>query len=149
MNAHRSEIQAWECLALVRHHQIGRLCIIDHGVPLTFPVNFKLTGNDQEGQIVIRTAPHTLIGQYEGPSSFEVDQIDVVQRQAWSVILRGKLRRIAGAHELPDPEPWLGDNRHQWVVLDVAAISGRRFVGVPAPDGFTVEWQFGTDRTDQ
>jgi nitroimidazol reductase NimA-like FMN-containing flavoprotein (pyridoxamine 5'-phosphate oxidase superfamily) len=144
MNAHRSEIPAWECLALVRHQQIGRVCIIDHGVPLTFPVNYRLIGSDQESQVVIRTAPATLIGQYEGPASFEVDQIDVGQRRAWSVILRGKLRRISGAHELPDPEPWLADNRHQWLVLDVAAISGRRFVGVPTQDGFSVDWQFTT-----
>lgn len=141
MSTERFELQTWECLSLLRTQHIGRLCIIDHGFPLALPVNFRVVGTEGESQVVVRTAPSTLLGRYDGPASFEVDHIDEVAREAWSVILRGQLRKVSGAHGLPDPEPWLGSDRHQWLRLDATAITGRRFIGRPGDDGYAVEWE--------
>lgn len=141
MGMERFELQAWECDSLLRSQHIGRLCVIDHGYPLALPVNYRTVGSGADSQVVVRTAPGTLLGRYDGPASFEVDDIDEAARTAWSVIVRGMLRHVSGAHELPDPEPWLTVDRHHWMVLSPVAMSGRRFVGTTGSDGFTVEWE--------
>jgi hypothetical protein len=141
----RYDIPTWECYDLVAGCTIGRLCIIDHGYPLAFPVNFRLSGSGTERRIVVRTGPQTLLAAHEGPVSFEVDEIDQEQRTAWSVIIRGTLRKIGGPHQLPDPEPWISEGRHQWLVVDATAVSGRRFVARTTNDGYSVEWALDVD----
>ncbi len=140
MSAHRSELPEWECLSLVRQEVVGRVCLIDHGYPLAFPVKYRLIGNDKDSHIVIRTSPTALIGRYDGPASFEVDHVDLEARTAWSVILRGRLTAVTGGHGLPDPQPLLTDNRHRWMLLEATAVTGRRFVGTTADDGYSVDW---------
>jgi Pyridoxamine 5'-phosphate oxidase len=140
MGTERFELQAWESASLIRSQHVGRACIVDHGCPIAFPVSYQLVGADDALQVVVRTAPQTLLGRYEGPASLEVDMIDEVAREAWSVIVRGNLRHVTGAHGLPDPGPWM-DNRHHWMVLTASSLSGRRFAGVPSADGYSVDWE--------
>jgi len=139
--ATRFELPRWESLDLLETQTVGRLCVIENGCPLAFPINFRVARDLDDIRIVFRTVPHAAVARYEGPASLEVDSIDAATRTAWSVIARGRLRRVLGQHELPDPRPLITEGRYQWVVLDVAAISGRRFISKPASDGFTVEWQ--------
>jgi hypothetical protein len=126
---------------LLGSETVGRLCVIEHEYPLAFPINYRLMRDVDETKVVFRTIPHAAVARYEGLASLEVDRIDHANGTAWSVILRGNLRRVIGQHELPDPKPLVTEGRHQWVVLDVTAISGRRFISKPASDGFVVEWQ--------
>jgi nitroimidazol reductase NimA-like FMN-containing flavoprotein (pyridoxamine 5'-phosphate oxidase superfamily) len=139
MGMERFELQAWECDSLLRSQQVGRMCIIDHGYPLALPVNYRPVGPEPSTPLVIRTAPDTLIGRYEGPASLEVDVIDEAARTAWSVIVRGALRHVTGT-DLPDPEPWFTVGRHHWMLLAPVSMTGRRFIGIPNPDGSGVEW---------
>ncbi len=141
MSAEHYEIPTWECLDLLRSESIGRICIIEHGYPLALPVNYRIIGTQDASTVVIRTARDTMIGRYEGLTSLEVDEITLQDGTAWSVIVRGSLRRVIGGHSLPDPMPIITEGRYQWVTLDVASISGRRFITRPADDGFSVEWQ--------
>ena len=141
MSAHRSELPEWECLSLVRQEVVGRVCLIDHGCPLAFPVKYRLIGEGADAHIVIRTSPTALIGRYDGPASFEVDHVDLEARVAWSVILRGHLRAVTGGHGLPDPQPLVTDSRHRWMLPEATAITGRRFVGTPSDDGYSVDWE--------
>ncbi len=140
MSTERVEVPAWESLSLIRSQNVGRICVVDHGFPIALPVNFKTIGPDDACQLVIRTGPATIIGRYEGPASLEVDSVDENAREAWSVIVRGTLRHVTGAHGLPDSGPWL-EGRHHWMVLTVTAITGRRFVAHPGTEGFSVDWQ--------
>jgi len=119
------------------------VCIVDHGYPLAFPVNFQVTHRESAVRIVVRASSSSAIGTYEGPASFEIDQIDLENVSAWSVIARGALRKPAIDDELPDTYPLVTEGRYQWKVLDVTAISGRRFSGaVPVQSGcFSVDWQ--------
>jgi len=139
MSATPFNLPDWESLELIGHETVGRLCIIEQGYPLAFPVNFRLLRDVDRTQVVFRTVPHAAIGRYEGPASLEVDRIE--SNTAWSVILRGELRRVIGRHQLPDTFPLIVENRHQYVILTVNSLSGRRFVSQPAPNGFVVEWQ--------
>lgn len=143
MSAERVELPTWESLSLLRSQQVGRMCVVDHGFPLALPLNYKVIGPDDACQVVVRTGPQTIIGRSEGPASLEVDVVDDEARVAWSVIVRGQLRHVSGAHGLPDPGPWL-DGRHHWMVLTSTAVTGRRFVGVPGADVFSVDWQLET-----
>jgi len=141
----RSEMPDWECQRLLGEATIGRLCVIDDGYPLAFPVNYQqvVSANPQGGSrhlLVVRTSPGAALARCEGLASLETDQIDPVSRRAWSVIARGRLRRTSGIHDLPDPGPWIDDGRSQWVVLEVTATSGRRFQASTSADGYVVDW---------
>ncbi len=145
MSTTRCELPSWESYELLGSETVGRLCVIEREYPLAFPLNFRIVRKLDETRIVMRTAAHTAVARYEGPASLEVDRIDDADRTAWSVIVRGTLRRVIGQHELPDPHPLVTEGRHQWMVLEVTAISGRRFTSKPATDGFSVEWQPADD----
>lgn len=144
MGAERCELTTWQSFDLVRSRGIGRLCIIDHGCPLAIPMNYSVTNNDGEIRFIVRTAPETLIGRYEGPASIEIDEIDLEHGSAWSVIARGAVQRVIGAQGCPDPGPLVTDGRHTWLTLTVSSISGRRFTVSAAPSGYSVDWQLAS-----
>jgi nitroimidazol reductase NimA-like FMN-containing flavoprotein (pyridoxamine 5'-phosphate oxidase superfamily) len=133
--AHRESIE------LLEKETVGRLCVIEHGYPLAFPISYRLTRTGDQTKVAFRTVPHSTVARYEGPACLEVDRIDTDRQSAWSVIVRGDLRRAFDQGDLPDTFPLVTEGRHQWVVLEVTAISGRRFTSTPADDGFSVEWQ--------
>jgi len=130
-----------ECMDLLTSDSVGRLCIIDHGYPLAFPVNYRIVHHAAGDRIVVRTSPDGTMARYEGPSSFEVDWISQDRRQAWSVIVHGHLRRAIGESDLPDTYPLVTERRDQWLVLDISSISGRRFTGTAAADPLSVDWR--------
>jgi hypothetical protein len=140
MGATPYELPEWESLELLEREAIGRLCVIEHGYPLAFPVNYRLVREGGRTRVVLRTSPRSALARYEGKASLEVDRVDPERSAAWSVIVRGISRRVAGSHDFPDTVP-LVEGKFQWVVLDVIAISGRRFTARPAGDMFVVEWQ--------
>lgn len=146
MGATRLELPRWECLELLNAETVGRMCIVEHDYPMAFPINYRVLRThigeaDEHIQIIVRTAAHTAVARYEGPASFELDQIADDRRSAWSVIVRGGLRRVVGQHELPNTYPLLGEGRDQWMVLNLTSISGRRFTSHAPVDDFCVEWQ--------
>lgn len=141
MGITRLEMPGWESVQLLERASVGRLCIIDHGYPLAFPVNYRMLRDAGVTRFVFRTDPSSGLGQYTGPSSLEVDQIDMARPEAWSVIVRGNLRHAVEKDELHDTHPLVSIGRFHWVVLDASAMSGRRFTGRVSTDEFTVEWQ--------
>ena len=144
MSADRHELTTWESIDLLHERTVGRLCIIDHGYPVAIPINYQIVGGNDDINIVVRTAPETLLGRYEGPGSLEVDDIDLDNGTAWSVIVRGAVRRVIDTHNFPDPNPLISDRREQWVTLHMSAVSGRRFAVGKASDGLSVDWQLAT-----
>ena len=75
MGAIRYHIPRSECIERLAAESVGRLCFIDHGYPLAFPVNYRLVDPRRADRIVFRTSSTALLARYEGPSSLEVDQI--------------------------------------------------------------------------
>jgi hypothetical protein len=137
-----ADMPTWECFDLIGASTVGRLCFLDGDTPIAFPLSFKLHRADDVSYIVVRTGRTSLIAKHVGPASFEVDDIDLRSRSAWSVVLRGSLRASHTNDHLPVPDPWIVDGRHAWLLLEIASVSGRRFVASDAADGFSVEWQF-------
>jgi hypothetical protein len=141
MGAIRYHIPRNECIERLAAESVGRLCFIDHGYPLAFPVNYRLVDPRNADRIVFRTSATALLARYEGPSSLEVDQISPHSHAAWSVVVRGRLRHARGEPDLPDTEPLAGGERSLWLILDVEAITGRRFVGVTTEGPIHVAWR--------
>jgi nitroimidazol reductase NimA-like FMN-containing flavoprotein (pyridoxamine 5'-phosphate oxidase superfamily) len=141
MSATSIELPSWECLSLLGQTRIGRLCIIDGGTPIALPVNYRVDERTPTRRLVVRTAPSTTLARYEGACAVEADHIDLAAGRAWSVLVRGTVRRVVGHHQLLDPDPLVTTNRTQWLVIDITAISGRRFT-VRIADDYTVDWQF-------
>lgn len=136
----RADLPTWECLDLINASSVGRLCFLDGDMPIAYPVSFKLHRGDTSSFIVMRTAIRSLMAKYSGPASFEVDEIDVAGRKAWSVIIRGVVRHSHEPGDLPAPDPWIADGRHLWLLLEIGTVSGRRFVANSSNQGFSVEW---------
>jgi hypothetical protein len=135
----RREVPPREALDLLRSTSICRICIVDHGCPVALPMNFRVIGDVHDFRIVVRAARDTAVGGYAGPASLETDEIRLERGIAWSVIVRGELRRAMSTDRLPDPSPMLQD-RHEWLLLEPAAITGRRFTFETAQDSFSVDW---------
>jgi hypothetical protein len=131
----------WESRTWLESETVGRLCVVDSEYPLAFPINYRTIRDGEAYRIVFRTIRHSAMGRYTGPASLEVDQIDSSRRNAWSVIVRGELRDAVDHDDLPDSHPLVTEDRNRWKVLDVVAISGRRFESTSAEDRFSVDWQ--------
>jgi hypothetical protein len=125
---------------LIAATSVGRLCFMDGDTPIAYPVSFKLHRREGVAYVVVRVGAHSLIAHYSGPASFEVDEIDIDGRTAWSVLVRGVVRRSHDSAGFPIPEPWIADGRHVWLLLEVGAVTGRRFVARKGNDVFSVEW---------
>ena len=83
-----------ECLALLAGHGFGRLAVTADGQPLVFPVNYIL----DDRTVAIRTDPGTKLDRARlGRVAFEIDSIDPVHREGWSVLVEGVGRDITDA----------------------------------------------------
>ncbi|HEX5614521.1 MAG TPA: pyridoxamine 5'-phosphate oxidase family protein [Acidimicrobiia bacterium] len=125
------EIDRSECLRRLGAHAVGRLGIVVHEQPLVFPVNYAL---DDE-TVVFRTDPGTkLHGATRGRRvAFEIDGIDPLYHEGWSVLVVGTAEEVSDPHErhqlahLPLALWGAGPKAH-WVRIRPDAITGRRLV---------------------
>ena len=145
-DSQRADIPTWQCYDLLATQSVGRLCFLDGDTPITYPVSFKLHRSNDGSFIVVRAGSQSRMADVTGRASFEVDDIDVESRTAWSVLARGTLHHTHDPSQLPEPQPWVSSTRQVWLLLEIAAITGRRFVARDSTDGFAVEWDLdGTD----
>ena len=121
-----------ECLLLLSPSTVGRLALVDHGVPSVFPVNFHLDGRT----VVFRTDERRKLDLVDdGPVAFEVDDLDPHTYTGWSVVMTG------WAYEVKDPgglaemaklrgRPWPTGPKSHYVRMVPDTIEGRRIVQV-------------------
>jgi hypothetical protein len=93
------------------------------------PVNFTVLG----GSIVVRTNEGSIIEAHgDDRAAFEVDHVDEVLCQGWSVLLLGQAHRVLQPGELRNVReaavtgPWPDGARDVYVRLVPDQISGRR-----------------------
>lgn len=127
-----SAINAEECWSLLGSGGIGRLVFESERGPTALPVNFKLLGRS----IVVMVEPgghfDGLLGQER--VGFEVDSIDDVLREGWSVLVTGRTRSPGDDEESAavnalGVRPWAGGQRDKPLILDATEITGRRVSG--------------------
>lgn len=120
-----------ECLRLLATATLGRVGLSSGALPYVLPVNFRLVGDD----VVFRTAPGTKLeaATRNAVVAFEVDHVDVMCHEGWSVMVTG----VARAVEDPDELAALGADRiPRWapgpdgrvVAISTDLVSGRRLV---------------------
>jgi nitroimidazol reductase NimA-like FMN-containing flavoprotein (pyridoxamine 5'-phosphate oxidase superfamily) len=134
------ELSYAACLQRLREHTIGRIGIVIHYAPVVLPVNYRLVETVGLALLAVRTRPDNVIEGGGPQAAFEIDDIDPIHQQGWSVLVRGTLHRLdpeaADFKNRFDPHPWLVADRDAWLIIEPVAITGRRLH--PA----TREWAF-------
>lgn len=129
-NAEMTEIGEEECLALLAGHSFGRLAVVSDGRPVILPVNYVAEGS----VIVFRTDPGLKLDEAPmRPVAFEVDELDPVSGNAWSVLVQGHAfeitraidRRSLALRGLMVPSVAPGEREH-WLRIEADVITGRR-----------------------
>jgi nitroimidazol reductase NimA-like FMN-containing flavoprotein (pyridoxamine 5'-phosphate oxidase superfamily) len=122
------ELDAEECWRRLSTHGVGRLAAVTADGPTVLPVNYSVI----DGVIAFRIAPDSAAAHAVGASvAFEVDHIDEVFSQGWSVLLRGRARAVTDPDavrrlaEQAYSTPWAGGRREMWVCVDAVDVTGR------------------------
>ncbi|WP_327319544.1 helix-turn-helix domain-containing protein [Streptomyces sp. NBC_01235] len=124
-----TELSRTECARLLSSHGVGRLAVSTAFGPVIVPVNYSVV----DGAIVFRTAPGATPSLASGsPVAFEVDRIDDMFSQGWSVLVRGHARAVTDLGEeqrlakAAYSGPWTGGRRDVWIRIEPYAVTGRR-----------------------
>lgn len=126
------ELGEAECWRLLAAHNVGRLAVIAGQRPLVFPVNYALDGD----LVLIRTAEGTKLANASlDRVAFEVDELDLVRRTGWSVLVQGLGIDITDAIDAASEreramvvETWAPGDKPHLVRITHPEISGRRIV---------------------
>ena len=85
------ELPYEECLERLREHTVGRIAVVIHYAPVVLPVNYRLVETDDLALLAVRTRPGNVIESGGPQAAFEIDDIDPIHQQGWSVLVRGTL----------------------------------------------------------
>jgi hypothetical protein len=128
-SAHLTRLTPAECRMLIAPGGIGRIAFCTVSGPIVLPVNFTVLG----GSVVVRTGAGSLIEAHgDDRAAFEVDHVDEVLGQGWSVLLVGQAHRVLQPGELRNVReaggfaPWPDGDRDSYIRLVPDQISGRR-----------------------
>jgi nitroimidazol reductase NimA-like FMN-containing flavoprotein (pyridoxamine 5'-phosphate oxidase superfamily) len=123
-----AQLSIEECWELLELERFGRLAyrLVDevHLVPINYVVD--------DGVLLFRTASGNklLAAALHSDVAFEIDWHD--EHAAWSVVVRGRLRRLhedeASRVEGRLLEPWVPTLKYDVVELTPETVSGRRFL---------------------
>ncbi len=124
-----------ECRAHLATGGIGRFLFVADRGPIAVPVNYAMLGDDVLFRTDDRTAAAGAVSQAR--VSFDVDHIDDVLSEGWSVLVSGTALILTRAEDIRAAaslgiEPWAGGDRETYVRLIPAEITGRR-IRVRAP----------------
>jgi nitroimidazol reductase NimA-like FMN-containing flavoprotein (pyridoxamine 5'-phosphate oxidase superfamily) len=124
-----------ECLSLISPGGIGRLAYVGRYGLTVFPVNYKL----HRGAIVFRTGQdsptgedlETGIAHAEYQVAFEIDNIDPVVHEGWSVLIHGPAHHMATDAERAwvkesGVQPWGPGPKERAIRITPDRITGRR-----------------------
>jgi nitroimidazol reductase NimA-like FMN-containing flavoprotein (pyridoxamine 5'-phosphate oxidase superfamily) len=129
------ELDEVESVKLISAGGIGRIVYQSRFGPAALPVNYKW----HDGAVVFRTVQHSALdedlqtgiagGDYL--VAFEIDEIDVAGRQAWSVLIQGPAHHVESeaeraAAEQAGVEPWPEGDRDLFLRIVPHRVTGRR-----------------------
>lgn len=125
------ELNVEECLRRLEWHlpHVGRLAFDSFEGITVLPVNYRLV----DGEVVFVTDPGAKLNAavFGQPVAFEVDRLDSVWQEGWSVLIRGRAREIVD----PDERARLSAGVRSWVdargclvAIRPSRITGRQIV---------------------
>jgi nitroimidazol reductase NimA-like FMN-containing flavoprotein (pyridoxamine 5'-phosphate oxidase superfamily) len=129
------ELDEAESLRLIAPGGIGRIAYVSRFGPAVLPVNYKW----YDGAVLFRTTRHSAMdedlqtgiagGDYM--VAFEIDEIDVPERQGWSVLIQGPAHHVEVEAERQvaaraGVEPWPAGERELFLRIVPHRVTGRR-----------------------
>jgi transcriptional regulator with XRE-family HTH domain len=118
-----------ECRDYLAAGGVGRFLFIADRGPVAIPVNYRMLGDD----IIFRTGSATSMpdAARQPRVSFDVDHLDDVLGEGWSVLVSGEARLVSAPTELTTVEalgitPWAGGDRDTYIRIVAREITGRR-----------------------
>lgn len=130
-DAHFELISYDECVELLAREEVGRLAWVAQARPEIVPVNYAWDGE----AVVVRCDPGEKLNDISNAEvALEVDRIDRVRREGWSVVVHGVAHETSTDEwpktALPPDElylrPWLPGSKSHWVRIVPRTITGRR-----------------------
>jgi len=129
------ELTEQECLTLIAGGGIGRIAYAGRYGQTVLPVNYELLDNT----IVFRTGEdspleedlQTGIRHAEFQVAFEIDEINVAEKDGWSVLIQGPAHHIdsdaeRAAARQTGVHPWSGGAKEHYIRIVPTRITGRR-----------------------
>ena len=135
-HASLNELTAAQCQTHLSANGVGRVVYTTSRGPEALPVNYEFT----EGQIVFSTDEAKASRLAAAPTvGFEIDRVDDVLSEGWSVLVTGACRRVEDPDEVQrlsslGLEPWAGGDRHELVAITPSETTGRVIVHESPPD---------------
>jgi nitroimidazol reductase NimA-like FMN-containing flavoprotein (pyridoxamine 5'-phosphate oxidase superfamily) len=128
-------LEETECRALLGDRGVGRVAVTIGAVPAVFPVNYSVL----DGEVVFRTGSGTKLDAAvrRAVIAFEIDEVDPLYHQGWSVMVVGVADVVVDADRLSRAEhlplrPWARGARQHLVAIRSGIVTGRRIVAWPA-----------------
>ena len=122
-------LSAAECRDHLDAGGVGRFLFMAARGPVAIPVNYRMLGND----IVFRIADASSVaaGTQQPRVSFDVDHMDDVLGEGWSVLVSGTARLVTAPAEQAEVAalaiaPWAGGERDTYVRIVARETTGRR-----------------------
>jgi hypothetical protein len=135
-HASLNELTREQCQTHLSANGVGRVVYTTPRGPVALPVNYEFT----EGQVVFSTddAKAATLAAAERVG-FEVDRVDDVLSEGWSVLVTGSCRRVEDPDEMQrlaslGLEPWAGGDRHELMAISPTETTGRVIVHEFPPD---------------
>lgn len=125
------DLDAAECVDLLRGQEVGRLAVSDPRGPVVHPVNYAMV----DDIIVVRLHTGTLLSAADGSNvSFQVDDINRVSHSGWSVLVHCLAEKVTPLHspqqidasQSSPSRPWAPGEREELLRLIPHSITGRR-----------------------
>lgn len=121
-----------DCLKLIREHGfVARIGFVDDGGPQIRPVNY-LVDRDRD-VVAFCTTGESALGRLPPgtPVVVEIDQTRPLYNAGWSVIVRGRLRRVEDPTEVRrlaggPLHSWAQPSSPLWIEVPIEEITGRR-----------------------
>jgi nitroimidazol reductase NimA-like FMN-containing flavoprotein (pyridoxamine 5'-phosphate oxidase superfamily) len=126
---HLVEMDPQECRDRLSAHSVGRVALNTADGLVIMPVSYTMDDNT----VAFRTTYDNGLAAADGTEvTFEVDELDEALSQGWSVLIVGRIHRVANADterqltERAHAAPWPGGERELWMRIVPERRTGRR-----------------------
>ncbi len=124
-----SALSTTQCQQLLATQSVGRVAWQAADGPQVLPVTYVW----HEGRVVFRTSPYGVLSELVRPTevALEIDELDVVRHEGWSVVVQGRAEGVAEPEALSamwaidGVVPWAAGSRNLFIQVTPRKVSGR------------------------